>query len=277
MGIISSESPEVPQGGYVAILGALSRELGHIHSHLRLTRKISNGPSSLWLGSHGSQKVILIQTGVGPERAYEAAHSAISSFPIKILISAGFAGALHEEMKIGDLVVGESAYFADRALSVEGTEPYRADPHLLFLAEQASKDSFRANTQDDLSDSRLVLFKGPILTVRQIIDKAVEKRALGLSTRAIAVDMESAAVASAAEDAKIAYLSIRAISDLMDEDLESAACFISTDGSVRTYKGILHLISHPSAIVRLNRLRVQTAIASKRLGCFIGNYLRRLD
>ena len=265
MDIINSDEPQADR--FVAILGALHRELVYIRSQVRIQHKDSREGVRFWIGDHGSRRIILVQTGVGPAQAQHAARVILSSFPVEVLISVGFACALKSEMKIGDLVVGESSSF----LNQPHLGSYTADGRLLVFADEVS-EKFGSSSLRPAS-----IFRGPILTVQQIMVTAAEKRTLADTTGAIAVDMESAAIAAAAVDAKVAYLSIRTISDLVDEDLESVAKFLSPEGNLRPLKGVLYLLSHPIDVVHLNRLRIHTAVASKRLGCFIHDYLHRFN
>jgi adenosylhomocysteine nucleosidase len=192
---------------------------------------------------------------------------AISSFPVKVIISVGFASALHQDMKIGDLVVGESASFFNQEHPVS----YPADSRLLVLASEVLENTGPSGSEG------VTVFKGPLLTVRRTIERAAEKKILASTTGAIALDMESAAVASIAANAQIAYLPVRAVSDLVNEDLWGMSHFFSGEGAFRPFTGLFYLLSHPTDLVHLNRLRAHTTIASKRLGCFIHNYLHHLN
>ncbi len=293
--------PPHKNDGFVAILGALRRELVYIRPKIKIQRRVHKNGVRFWIGSYGPRKIILAQTGVGPNQALQAARVALSSFPVKVIISVGFASALHQDMKIGDLVVGESASFLcgdpcgpheadppmpphpspslakpDAGLSFFNRDrgylgPYPSDSRLLLLADEVLE-----NTKPSGSE-RVTVFKGPLLTVRRIIEHAAEKRTLASTTGAIALDMESAAIADAAADARIAYLPVRAISDLVNEDLEGMSHFFSGEGTFRLFGGLLYLLSHPNDLIHLSRLRAHTTVASKRLGCFIHNYLHHLN
>jgi adenosylhomocysteine nucleosidase len=251
----------------VAILGALHRELVHIRPKIKIHRKVHKNGVRFWVGSHGPQKIVLAQTGIGPNQALQAARVTLSSFPVKVILSVGFACALHQDMKIGDLVVGESASFLDQDRPVS----YPADGRLLLWASEVSVKASPPGPE------RATVFKGPLLTVRRIVEHAVEKRTLASTTGAIALDMESAAIADAAADARIAYLPVRVISDLLDDDLGSISHLFSREGAFRPFRGLFYLLSHPHDLVHLHRLRAHTAVASKRLGCFIDDYLRHLN
>src|SRR5690606_38633082 len=101
------------------------------------------------------------------------------------LLSAGFSGALNPEMSIGDVVVAnEITGPAGEQLSVD----IRMEP-----------------------DPKQGLYVGRIATVDHIVRSAAEKRSLAEQCGAIAVDMESLAVAHVAQDARLRFMAIRAI------------------------------------------------------------------
>jgi adenosylhomocysteine nucleosidase len=267
MDIIRSD--ETGPDGFVAILGALPRELVYIRSKIKIQRKVHQKGVRFWVGSYGVQKIVLVQTGIGPSQAQQATRVTLSCFPVKAIISVGFACALHPGMKIGDLVVGESASFLSEDPCRPG--PYPADDRLLLLAGEVSKNTGPSGLE------QAAVYQGPLLTVRRIIEDAAEKRTLARTSGAIALDMESAAVAGAAADAQIAYLPVRAISDLVDENLSGMSHFFSSEGTFRPLRGLLYLLSHPNDLAHLSRLRAHTITASQRLGCFIHNYLHYLN
>lgn len=54
-----------------------------------------------------NKKVALVKSGIGRERAIKAAEKVISEFHPEIIISAGFCGALVENLKVGDIVISD--------------------------------------------------------------------------------------------------------------------------------------------------------------------------
>jgi adenosylhomocysteine nucleosidase len=251
----------------VAILGALHRELADIRSQFKIQHRGRKNGVCFWMGYHESRRIILVQTGVGPSQARHAASVILAAYPVEVLISVGFACALQSRMKIGDLVVGERFSFFNRVAPIS----YPADDKLLRCADAVSEN------YDIAHGVPASVLRGSILTVQKIVVTAGEKRFLADTTGAVALDMESAAIAAVATEAKVAYLSIRAISDLVDEDLGEISKLFSPEGKLRPLKVILYLVSHPGGVIHLNRLRKHTAVASKRLGWFIHDYLHRLN
>lgn len=105
--------------------------------------------------------------------------------------------------------------------------------------------------------------RGRLVSVDRVIGEGDAKRALAehLGPTALAVDLESAALAEAAHRRGVRFLVLRAISDTRDESLPRflAACF-RPDGSVRRGRVLLGLARKP------RRLRALLAVA-RRMKC----------
>ncbi|SCY53770.1 hopanoid-associated phosphorylase [Nitrosospira sp. Nl5] len=146
---------------------------------LPFNRMISlGGSAAIWL------------CGMGEEPAREAAEG-LRTGGATALMSFGLAGALIPSLRPGDLVLPESIY-AGRSLQVDL--------------------SWRARLQQQLPP-HLSVVGGILVTSRQVVTSATEKRALAQVTGACAVDMESGAVAETAAQAGMPFLAVRAISD----------------------------------------------------------------
>jgi len=87
--------------------------------------------------------------------------------------------------------------------------------------------------------------------------------------------MESAAVGAVALERNIPFAIVRAVSDLLDEDLPfDFNLWLSPTGWAR---GTLTCLARPSSLIALNRLRAQTALASERMTRFWGRFLDDLE
>jgi adenosylhomocysteine nucleosidase len=94
-----------------------------------------------------------------------------------------------------------------------------------------------------------------LLTVDRVATTAADKRSLAAAFGAIALDMESAAVAAVAREHGVPFLAVRAIADPEDFALP-AAVLKATDarGIVRRSVLLGHLLLHPSELSSLLRL-----------------------
>jgi len=108
---------------------------------------------------------------------------------------------------------------------------------------------------------------GPIVTADQIVLMAKEKRDLAARSGALAVDMESAAIAAAAAARSVPFLAIRAILDPVEEDLRIAFDqFLDHRGEPRPGSLARYLFAHPLALISLVGLGLRTKAACRHLG-----------
>ena len=116
---------------------------------------------------------------------------------------------------------------------------------------------------------------GRFVCKSRVLWRGEEKRALAAETDAIAVDMESAALAKVARDAAVPFAIVRAVSDTRDEDLPlDFNLFLRPTGWIA---GGIACLSHPSSLAGLSRLRTQSRIAAAHLTQFYEQYLDALQ
>jgi adenosylhomocysteine nucleosidase len=189
--------------------------------------------SGKWKG----RPVAAIANGAGAERAFTAA---IMAGEISAVCSIGFCGALDAGLKIGDVVVATEVR--------NGTEVYAT----ALPVGPASP-------------------RGPVVSIDHVAQTAGEKSDLRASGGVI-VEMEAAGVARAAEDLGVPFYCVRAVSDLAYEsfanDFNAA---LNTDGQFSVMRLVAGAFGSPSKrFGELMRLQRRTALASKKLGEFLG-------
>ena len=119
-------------------------------------------------------------------------------------------------------------------------------------------------------DSGLVVRVGTVVSSGTVVWQAEEKHRLRRLTDATGLDMESAAVAAVAQERGVPLVIVRTVSDLVDEDLPlDFNLFLRPTGWI---KGMQALISRPSSVVGLNRLRKQSRVAADRLTEWFQHY-----
>jgi adenosylhomocysteine nucleosidase len=95
---------------------------------------------------------------------------------------------------------------------------------------------------------------------------AKDKDAIFEITEAVAIDMESGAVAAVADDAGLPFLAVRAVADRARDTLPSLVeSAVQPDGRPAVGRAIAHLVRHPSEIPATLRLARQTELALARL------------
>jgi adenosylhomocysteine nucleosidase len=111
---------------------------------------------------------------------------------------------------------------------------------------------------------------GSVVSLSRVVCRASEKQTIGQLTGAVALDMESAALAMVAKKREVPFLVVRTVSDLVDQDLPlDFNLFLRPSGWVH---GIVAMMSHPSSLIGLNRLRRQSRLASDCLSAVCSAY-----
>lgn len=193
----------------------------------------------------------VVQTGVGPQKACEAARAVLAQQPFALAISSGYACALRPA-RVGDILIGTrvAAVSADTSASLDYVE-----------VEGPERDGWRTalgvNVKSDSAS------EGDFISLDRIVYRASEKMALAQRTHATGLDMESAALAGEAKSAGVPFLIVRAVSDLAQEELPlDFNLFLRPTGWA---KGVWALLAHPSSLLGLVRLQRQSALAAESL------------
>jgi adenosylhomocysteine nucleosidase len=185
--------------------------------------------------------------GPGCENAAEATEMLIAGHRPKHVVSAGFAGALSPDLKRNDLLL------ADRILA-EGRE------EAVDLPPQ-----FRAMLL------RPGVHCGALLTRDRVVRLASEKRSLFQQHQALAVDMETFAVAEVCRRRAMSFSSIRVINDTADETLPPDMDYLLSQkpGAAQWGAALGAVLHRPGSAKDMYRLRENALVASLRLAKFL--------
>jgi len=169
-----------------------------------------------------------------------------------MVISTGVAGGLAPQLRAGDLVI------ADRLLLESGAdgsfESVAVAPETVRLAHAA------------IHRAGLTAAAGPMLTARRVLSSAAGKREAHSRSGAIAVDMESAAIAVETAPCAARFVCVRAIIDEAAHELPGAE-LADESGQVSALRAAAFFLSNPSALTRVpailkNMGRATASIAS---------------
>lgn len=216
------------------------------------------------IGRFRECRVILVHTGVGRHRAEAAAREALSREPIELAISSGFAGAL-TPAHIGDLLIGTEVMESPASGQARNVER-----HTLACDPLLSAAAFRVAQKANVPAHR-----GRIATVPHVVWRATDKRDLAADTGGIGLDMESATVGALARDRQVPFLVVRAVSDLLDEDLPMD--FNLFLAPARWPRAATAVLTHPSSLLALGTFRQQVAQASQTLTRFYQEFFREIE
>ena len=164
------------------------------------------------------------------------------------VISAGFAGGLCPELKRNDILI------ADRLLTTTGGEMSVELPAGLLAALR-----------------RPGVRRGPLLTADRVVRLPREKLALFQRYGAMAVDMETLAVAEVCLRRNVPFSSVRVINDTADEALphDVEHILVQRTGAARLGAALGAVWRRPASAKDMYQLRERALIASQRLAKFL--------
>jgi adenosylhomocysteine nucleosidase len=206
-------------------------------------------------GKLGDASVVIFCTGAGCDAAARATRALIEGHRPKWVISTGFAGGLRDEVKRGDFLLADHV----------------CDPQGRSLAIDLKMDAGAVARQSNLHLGRL-------LSTKRVIDRPQEKRELGVAHDAVAVDMETFAVADVCRKYKTRCISVRIVTDAVDDklprDVDHLVKQKSLAGRIGAATGAV--FRRPSSVKDMFRLKEDALVASDKLAVFLGDMIRQL-
>ncbi len=186
-------------------------------------------------GRIGNQEIFLVATGIGVAQARESARRAMRTLgQPRLVISTGVAGALAPDLRAGDVVI------ADRLLLEE-------NPDSRFMEVAQLSPGIERAVRDTLGRSGLTVATGALLTAGWLLAGPAAKRAAHARSGAIAVDMESAALAAEVAGAGIPFICVRAVMDEAGDEIPGAELPDAT-GHIAPLKAAAYFIKNPAAL-----------------------------
>ena len=189
----------------IGIIVAMHKELELLLPLLQNSEESRMGGCEFHRGKVGPHDVIAMQCGIGKVNAAMGSLTLINSFLPDYVINSGVAGGADPSVNVMDVVAGDRVAYHDVWC---GPESELGQVQGLPLYFEGSRRLL------DLIPTRKGIHKGLICSGDQFIDKmeAVE-RIKGNFPKAMAVDMESGAIAQVCHLSKVPFLALRVISD----------------------------------------------------------------
>ncbi|HTK75588.1 MAG TPA: hypothetical protein VL371_10050 [Gemmataceae bacterium] len=220
----------------LCVLFALRRESTPFTRRLKQLTTLSAAPCpARLLDAHGKE-VVVLETGIGAERAGRAIAWVLDNFSPHLVVAAGFAGALSRTLRLGQVVVAS-----------EVNEP--------------DEVTWRVALPTELGD----LVCGRLFTSPRMLTTTAAKTALFEATGAIAVDMESGPIVEACIARRVPCAAVRAVSDTREEELSSELARLLDGGRVSLRRVLMAIVRRPKLIAELWRLHRATRRAANNL------------
>ena len=237
----------------VGVVFALGIEAGGLEDLLDGAVSIRGHGFAVRQGGLKGRHLVVVQSGAGCEAASHATEALLSGHQPQWVISAGFAGGLVPLLKRHDIVMTDSVVnAAGRRLGID-------------LKIDA----------DSLPPGMHV---GRILSVDQIVRLPKDKQSLGSRHEALAVDLESFAVAEVCHRRGVRFLGVRIITDAMDEQLPVDIQNLTDQPTAASRLGAAFgaVCRRPSSVKDMLQLKENALVGSDRLAHFLDGMIRQL-
>lgn len=239
------------------IVFALSRESQSFRKEFRPQQRFAGAPCWARFCGPAWLTVLVVHCGIGAANMGRAVQWLLEApkldnlpYRPKLILSAGFAGALQDGFAVGDVILATEIVDAG-GQSWPATWP-----------------------QQPLSGAwQPPIHRGRLLTTSKLVATPEEKRALGKQHDAVGVDMESAALAKECHRAGIPFGSLRAISDDVHTGLSPQLVQMLSGDRVSPWRIFTTLLRSPGMVPELLRLAKKTRFAGERLGVALGELL----
>ncbi len=183
-------------------------------------------------------------SGMGAEAA-AALGARLTERPLRAMIATGFCGALVPRLAAGDVVV------ADRVVHENTGDEFPADALMLAAAEGR---------------------RGTLVSATDVARMPADRAAL----RGLAVDLESASLARAAQVADVPFIAIRAVTDRFRDRIPDIVAMLDHLGRPDRAALTRFALGHPREIPRLVRLGRSARRAGPAMADALDTLLRRL-
>jgi adenosylhomocysteine nucleosidase len=222
----------------LAIVAALEREVRGLVKNWKVVTQQCEGRTFRF---YESQVAVVVCGGIGVEAARRASEAVVKLYGPEVVISAGFAGALDPQLRVGQV------FLPSRVIDAK-----------------------------DGSSTQVGSGSGVLISIASVAS-AEQKSKLANAYGAQAVDMEAAAVAVVSRRHELGFVAIKAISDASDFEMPSTDRFITSDGQFRTGAFAWFSAMRPWLWPRLIRLSRYSAKASDALCSELGRYIGEAD
>jgi adenosylhomocysteine nucleosidase len=203
-------------------------------------------------GTLRGKEAVVVETGVGGQDAAAAVSNVIDFHEPQWVISAGFAGALVEDVRRGHMLMASEVVKAEAApLSIGLTINPAGTPGLHV---------------------------GRLVTVDKLIRTRQAKELLGTQHQAIACDMETYAIAEVCRRKNVRFLSVRIISDALADELPKEVERLLSQKTMAGKLGAAAkaIFQRPGSALDLLKLQDDALKASDRLAKFLAGVVAQL-
>ena len=201
----------------IGIIGAMNEEIEKLQKDMTIDSEIVRANITYYKGTLYGCDCVVCKSGIGKVNMALCTQLLIDNFFPDLIINTGVAGAIDDELEIGDIVISTQAIEHDVDITALGYKK-SVIPDLdtsVFDAQSGVAELAYNIANGILKDAHVT--RGLIATGDQFISSKEGKDSLHKEYDCLCAEMEGAAMAHVAHVNNIPFVIIRAISDQADE------------------------------------------------------------
>ncbi len=198
----------------IGILCAMREELEPILEYVEVKEVIDYGRNKYYLARFQNKDLVLAYSKIGKVNSATTATIMIEKFNARKVLFSGVAGAVDEDLKIGDLIIATKTCQHDIDLTVFGYEPgFVPESKVYFDCDKGLNDIAKSVAKK----LDIKLKEGIIASGDQFIHNKEKKEWIKKTFNASAIEMEGGAVGNVCWTLDVPFFMLRAISDTAEE------------------------------------------------------------
>ncbi|HFH9231996.1 TPA: 5'-methylthioadenosine/adenosylhomocysteine nucleosidase [Streptococcus agalactiae] len=200
----------------IGIIAAMEEELKLLVENLEDKSQETVLSNVYYSGRYGEHELVLVQSGVGKVMSAMSVAILVESFKVDVIINTGSAGAVATGLNVGDVVVADTLVYHDVDLTAFGYDYGQMSMQPLYFH---SDKTFVSTFEAVLSKEEMISKVGLIATGDSFIAGQEKIDVIkGHFPQVLAVEMEGAAIAQAAQATGKPFVVVRAMSDTAAHD-----------------------------------------------------------
>jgi adenosylhomocysteine/aminodeoxyfutalosine nucleosidase len=199
----------------IGIIGAMQEEIEPLLEFVNEYETINYANNNFYKAKFNEHTLVIVYSKIGKVNSTLTATTLIEKFGVQKVIFSGVAGAIDENLKIGDLIVATKLVQHDVDITAFG-HPFGFIPESGdFVLADEELNSIALEVAKKMN---IKLFSGIVATGDQFIANDKKKNWIKETYNADALEMEGASVAYVCKSFDVPFCVLRAISDAADMD-----------------------------------------------------------
>jgi len=242
----------------IALFSAFPQELKEVVRNIGSTKLTKMNACEISRAEYLTHEILVTLTGIGIRNAENALKYILREHMPDMVVSIGFAGALFEGARIGEVIWASNAVFIDG----EGVQ---------IIDLNDGREVF-----DRLADT-IGIREGSVVTLGEWKKKAEVKKMIPEGLFSPVCDMETFILSKLSLENGIRFFAFRAITDRTEEEIPPEMLGVSDEhGIYSLYRALGLLIRRPALIPESIKLGAHSRIAAKSLWQAVSAFVRLL-